>query len=264
MRVVSWNLWWRFGGNWRERESRIVSTLRDLSPDVIALQEVWAADGVTQADVIADALGMHASFAAPSLPPPPQPPEEPDQVGVELGCGLVARWPLLHTRMHRLPSKHRSFQPVVLLGTIDHPEGPLHVLTGATEWEPDYADDHLAQTQRLAQLTNDPALNGSLPVLLAADLNAAPDSMEMQPLLAAMVDTWTGGGGDPAARTLRSENLFAPLEATKQLDRRIDYVLARPGEASGTVKVRRAFSVGEAARGLHASDHDAVVADLDL
>ncbi|MPZ71713.1 MAG: hypothetical protein GEU74_00540 [Nitriliruptorales bacterium] len=262
MRIVTWNVWWRFGGNWREREPRIVSRLRDLAPDVVGLQEVWAAAGVTQADLIADALGMHAAFAAPSLPPPPDPPESPDQMGVVLGSGLVSRWPILEVSHRRLPSTHRAFEPVMLLATLDHPAGPLHVLTGDTEWEPAHADDHLAQTRRLAELATDPALDGPLPVLVAADLNAAPDSVEMQPLLEVMTDTWTAGGGDPRGRTLRSEHPFAPLEARKQLDRRIDYVLARPGRPGGTVDVRRAFSVGDPEDGLHPSDHDAVVIDL--
>lgn len=264
MRVVSWNVWWRFGDNWREREPCIVSVLRDLAPDVVGLQEVWAADGVTQADVVADALNMHAAFAAPSFPPVPDPPATEDQAGVELGSGLVAHWPIVAVSHHRLPSSHRRLDPVVLLATLDHPAGPLHVLTCATEWEPAYADDHLAQTRHLAEIAGDSALDGPLPVMLVADLNAAPDSVEMQPLLAVMVDTWIAGGGDPNARTLRSEHPFAPLEATKQLDQRIDYVLARPGTPRATVEVRRAFSIGDPVDGLHPSDHDAVVADLEL
>jgi endonuclease/exonuclease/phosphatase family metal-dependent hydrolase len=42
MRVMSWNLWWRFGGNWRARQDGIASTLRDLQPHVAGLQEVWS------------------------------------------------------------------------------------------------------------------------------------------------------------------------------------------------------------------------------
>jgi hypothetical protein len=44
-----------------------------------------------------------------------------------------------------------------------------------------------------------------------------------------MTDTWLAGGGDPAAVTLDSAVPFAPVEAVKQIDRRIDHVLARPG-----------------------------------
>jgi endonuclease/exonuclease/phosphatase family metal-dependent hydrolase len=41
MRVMTWNLWWRFGGNWREREVGIISRLEEVQPDVVGLQEVW-------------------------------------------------------------------------------------------------------------------------------------------------------------------------------------------------------------------------------
>lgn len=124
------------------------------------------------------------------------------------------------------------------------------------------ADDHLAQTQRLAELASDRALDGPLPVLLTADLNAAPDSVELQPLLEGLTDTWTAAGGDPTARTLRSEHPFAPVEATKQLDQRVDYVLARAARPGETLDVRRAFTAGDPVEGLYPSDHDAVVVDI--
>lgn len=100
------------------------------------MQEVWAERGVTQVDVIAQALEMHAAFAAPSLPPVPVPPETSEQRGVELGIGVLSRWPIIATRRHVLPCTHRSFAPTVLLATVDHPCGLLHVLVSATEWEP--------------------------------------------------------------------------------------------------------------------------------
>jgi hypothetical protein len=99
-------------------------------------------------------------------------------------------------------------------------------------------------------------------VLLAADLNAPPGSREVRALTEVMVDTWEAGAGDPDAVTLSAANPFAPTEATKQLDRRIDYVLARPGTRGRPVPVRRAFVAGVTADGPPPSDHDAVVADL--
>jgi endonuclease/exonuclease/phosphatase family metal-dependent hydrolase len=77
-----------------------------------------------------------------------------------------------------------------------------------------------------------------------------------------MVDTWVAGGGDPDAVTLSSANPFAPREASGQIDRRIDYVLARPGTAGRAVRVRRAFLAGAPVGGLPPSDHHAVVVDL--
>ncbi|MDX2860114.1 endonuclease/exonuclease/phosphatase family protein, partial [Streptomyces scabiei] len=40
MRVVTWNLWWRFGP-WQERQKAILAVLRELRPDAVGLQEVW-------------------------------------------------------------------------------------------------------------------------------------------------------------------------------------------------------------------------------
>jgi endonuclease/exonuclease/phosphatase family metal-dependent hydrolase len=262
MRVLSWNLWWRFGGNWRERQDGIVSTLRDLRPDVAGLQEVWGGTGTSQAGVLADRLGMHAAFAAPSLPPPPVPPESPDQEGIEVGVAVLSRWPILGVRQHRLPSANRD-QPVALLATLDHPAGPLHAVVSCVEWEPEYADDQLAQTHALAELLVDPALDGPLPVVLAADLNTPPGSREVRALTNIMVDTWVAGG-DPVGVTLSSSNPFAPREAKRQIDQRIDYILARPGTAGQALTVARAFAVDTLVGGLPPSDHYAVVADLVL
>lgn len=263
MRVMSWNLWWRFGGNWRARQDGIVSTLRDLRPDVAGLQEVWGGNGTSQAEVLADHLGMYSAFAVPSLPPKPTTPESPDQEGIDVGVAVLSRWPMLHVREHRLPSANRE-QPVALLATLDHPAGPLHVMASCVEWEPEFADDHLAQTRALAVLLVDPGLDGPLPVLLAADLNAPPNSPEVRALTDVMVDSWVAGGGDPLAVTLSTRNPFAPREASRQIDQRIDYVLARPGTAGQALSVEQAFVADAPVDGLPPSDHYAVIADLAL
>lgn len=40
LKVLTWNLWWRFGAHWRRRQPLILQTLQALDADVIALQEV--------------------------------------------------------------------------------------------------------------------------------------------------------------------------------------------------------------------------------
>jgi endonuclease/exonuclease/phosphatase family metal-dependent hydrolase len=251
---VSWNLWWRFGGNWRERQRGIVSTLDGLQPDIVGLEEVWVGEGTSQAELLADRLEMHHAVGTPSLPPPPVPPESPDQVGIGVGVALLSRWPLLEVREHRLPSTHRT-EPVALRATLEHPGGPLHVFVSCVEWEPRFVEDHLAQTRALAALLVDPALDGPLPVILTADLNASPETPQVRALTDVMVDTWSAGGGEGEAVTLSSRNPFAPREAVLQIDRRIDYVLARPGTEGQEVRVRRAFLAGDRVDGVPPSDH---------
>jgi len=31
---MTWNIWWRFGPRWREREPALIETLRKVDPDV--------------------------------------------------------------------------------------------------------------------------------------------------------------------------------------------------------------------------------------
>jgi endonuclease/exonuclease/phosphatase family metal-dependent hydrolase len=266
MRLMTWNVWWRFGGAWREREQGIVAVLELARPDIIGLVETWADGTTTQAQLLADRLGLAtAVFAPTSLPPVPVPPEEPTQAGIGMGIGLVSRWPIIATEIHDLPQTQRSGPPpTALLATVDHPRGPLRVIVSCTEWEPTYAKDQLAQSRALAALAVDPRLDGELPIVLIGDLNAAVDQPELAPLLDVMVDTWVVGGGDPGAVTLSSVVPEAPLEAVKQIDRRIDHILARPGREGAELTIRQTFVAGDRpVDGRYPSDHFAVVADLE-
>jgi endonuclease/exonuclease/phosphatase family metal-dependent hydrolase len=259
MRVMVWNVWGRCGGNWREREQSIAATLETYRPDVLGLVETWSGEGTDQPRRLAATSGMHAAWQPTSLPPIPY----ADQV--EIGLGLVSRWPIVATESHELPNEQRGGpEPSALLATLDHPRGPLHVIVSCTEWEPHYAADHLAQCRRLAALAADRRLDGPLPVLLLADLNAAPGQAELSPLLATMVDTWSEAGADPQAVTLDSSMPYAPLAATKQIDRRVDHVLARPGRPGLSVSVRGAFLAGDRPiDGVYPSDHYAVGVDME-
>lgn len=264
MRVMTWNLWWRFGDRWRERQPRIAETLAAVGPDVAALQEVWCAAGTTQAHVLADKLGLHAAYGAPSLPPPPRPPESPDQTGVEVAVAVLSRWPIAAVRKHPLPSRHRS-RIVALAVVIDHPRGPLHVVTTCIDGEPDDDAQRLVQTKALADLVTDPSRDGPLPTLLMGDLNAPPDSPEIQALTSVMVDAWPAAAvSAEGGSTLCAGNPQAPRDFWLT-DQRIDYILGRPGSPEHPIRVDRAFLAGEQARGgLCPSDHYAVVADLHI
>jgi endonuclease/exonuclease/phosphatase family metal-dependent hydrolase len=259
MRLMTWNVLWRFDPDWKAREGRILAVLDDLRPDILGLQECWATASETQAHVLASRWGMHAAYASPSLPPTPAPPEHPDQRDVLMGVGLVSRWPLVSIRQHILPVSHRQIAPVALEARISTENGGLiDVIVAATEWEPAFADDHRAQTQALADiLTNS---DERIPRFLLADLNCDSSQAEFAPLAAVADDTWELGAGDVDAVTLSSAVPFAPLEAVKEIDRRVDHILVR---AEGVV-VDRAFTVDPAPDGGYPSDHFPVIADVHL
>ena len=260
MRLVTWNVLWRFAPNWRAREAAILRVLDELKPDVVALQECWNAPGRgSQADVIADNWGMFAAYLAPSLPPVPEPVETSDQAGIEMGVGLVTRWPIRAIRRHDLPVSHRQIPPAALEARIDHPETPFEVIVAATEWEPAFADDHLAQTSALAQLLAAPS---SVPRFLLADLNCDASQAEFAPLATGTIaDTWELGRGDARTMTLSSAVPFAPKEAVKEMDRRIDHILVADATS---VEVSETFVVDSPSHGVYPSDHFPVVADVRI
>src|SRR5438552_10505119 len=66
VRIATWNLWGRYGP-WEARAPTIEATLRNLDPDVCALQEVWNDDERSQAREIAAALGYSYQVFAPNL-----------------------------------------------------------------------------------------------------------------------------------------------------------------------------------------------------
>jgi len=62
-RVVSWNVWGRFG-DWVARQDGLIFELKAVYPDIICLQESWETEGERQADVVGDGLGLNHRFAA--------------------------------------------------------------------------------------------------------------------------------------------------------------------------------------------------------
>lgn len=224
---------------------------------MLALQEVWAGDGTTQAHELADALGMHAVFASPSYPPAPKDAAE------GLGIAVLSRWPVLDHDAPVMPARHRDWDPVALTVRVDHPTGPLPIVAACLDYGVPYTDDRIAQGNFVADLATDPAFDGPCPVILMGDLNAAADSPVLRRLGDVLTDAWVAGHGAPDAVTLPSTHPSAPLEAGPQLvDQRIDHIFFRAGREDQRVIVEGVQLAGEAVDGLYPSDHRAVVADL--
>lgn len=262
VRAMTWNVWWRFGPRWRDRQPGILATLERFRPDIVALQEVWAGDGTSQADELAKSLGMHAAFASPSYPPAPAGPEA-DWAGIDLGIAVLSRYPILDQQDAVMPARHRDWDPVALSVRVDHPSGPLPIVAACLDYGVPYTDDRMAQGAFIADLATDPRFDGPCPVLLMGDLNAAVGSPVLRPVRDVLTDAWSAGGGAADAVTLPSTHPSAPLEAGPQMvDQRIDHIFFRPGREDQHVLVEDVRLAGEAVGGVFPSDHRAVVADL--
>jgi hypothetical protein len=102
MRVLTWNVWWRFGP-WEERRKAILEVLRDLQPDVIGLQEVWARGGENLAEWLASSLGMHGTWAASRAPERWQ--RRIGDAAVDIGNAVLSRWPITEHARVELPAR---------------------------------------------------------------------------------------------------------------------------------------------------------------
>ncbi len=277
MRVVTWNLWWRFGP-WEQRQPAIAEELVAVAPDIALLQEVWAAPagraaphegpvpGGTsdQARILADATGLHLART-----------HAPDGSVDQFGNAILSRWPLRVAEAIRLvgpdgrPS-HRS----VLACWVEAPPEPWLVVVTHLAWR--YDESELRQRQ-LAEvvdligrhLPDDPDRHP--PVILGGDLNAVPESDEIRRLtgLAApyrpglvFTDCWAAVGDGPG-HTWTRDNPNASEALWPR--RRLDYVLVtwpRP-KPTGNPQSARLIGTNPGSGGVVPSDHYGVLVELD-
>ncbi len=268
IRVMTWNLWWRFGP-WQQRQAAIREEIIREQPDVVMLQEVWRSADASLGGWLAAECGYHCVDTSADTDDVRQ---HPEGHAVGFHNALLSRWPLEHTATISLPGPD---------GRPGHRR--LLLADAATEWGPwplacthlDYRFDESASRQRqivavleaIAVRRADP--DTGLPVLLGADLNAVPDSDEVRTLTGrraapvanlVMSDAWEQVGDGPGF-TWRADNPFRADTAWP--NRRIDYVMVswpRPKPVGNPVA---AWLAGvDESHGVLPSDHAAVVVDI--
>ena len=102
-RVLTWNLWWRFG-NWQARLGAVLSVLAEIQPDVCGLQEVWAEPDRNAAGILARELDMHWSWAASPAPGRWRRQLGDGGEGIGIGNAVLSRWPITECADQRLPA----------------------------------------------------------------------------------------------------------------------------------------------------------------
>lgn len=127
MRVLTWNVWWRFGP-WEERRTPILAVLREFRPDAVGLQEVWARGGENLAEWLAARLDMHWSWAAPRAPE-----RWRRRIGdstADIGNAVLSRWPIAEHDRVELPIRDGDDDGrLALYARIDAPTHPVPFFT---------------------------------------------------------------------------------------------------------------------------------------
>ena len=269
LRVLSWNLWWRFG-DWRRRHEAITAVLTACRPDVVGLQEVWVdATGGSSAALLARQLGMHCLVA-----PSPAPGRWQRRIGddtIGFANAVLSRWPIGDGETLVLPpAAGRPAERTALYARIDAPGGSVPFFTTHLESAADQSASRCAQVRALAGFVARHAGPGHPPVV-TGDLNAEPDSDELRLLGGhktapvapglVLVDAWRYADGGNPGWTWDRRNAY--VAASWEPSARIDYVLVGPATPDGRGSVRAATVVGDQpVAGTWPSDHSAVLVDL--
>jgi endonuclease/exonuclease/phosphatase family metal-dependent hydrolase len=264
MRVLTWNLWWRYGP-WERRYEAIAATLAEVSPDVCGLQEVWGADGHNLAGDLAGRLGMHWCWAAAA--------QSHDSQGheVSIGNAVLSRWPITSHEELRLPTAHAAEGRVALHARVGAPGGVLPMFTTHLSYRPGASKVRTEQVRALAAFVADRVADTAYPPVVTGDLNAEPGSDELRllgGLLTApavpglvLVDAWRYA--DPADPGFTWDRRNGYQAHSLIPDSRIDYILAGL-HRHGRGRVQSARLAGNVpVDGVWPSDHYAVVSELD-
>lgn len=261
MRVMTWNLWWRFGP-WRERQAAIWATIEQHAPDIICCQELWSEHGTSAAEILGEQIGYHFALT-----------DDPFG-GRDVGFhnAILSRWPLTDIVSEALPNAagepgHRR----ALVARAQTPWGNWPIMSTHLDYRFDQAALREQQCTRVLEIIDERRGNADtdLPFIIGGDLNAVPDSDEVRLLTGrrqgaipnlVLTDVWEARG-EGAGHTWLADHPYQPHSAWP--NRRIDYLFVswpRPKPVGNPIAVWRAGA--EAIDGVLPSDHLAVVADL--
>jgi endonuclease/exonuclease/phosphatase family metal-dependent hydrolase len=264
VRVMTWNLWGRYGP-WRARAEAIAATMTEVRPDVCGLQEVWSADDHNFAADLAERLGLGWRWAMAASTPTA---EDPSVAG---GNAILSRWPILGVANMPLPVPEGDQGRVAVHARIQAPDGVLPMFTTHFTHHPYASQTRVSQARRLAEFVAQHGAGCDYPPVVTGDLNAEPASDELRllgGLLTApavdkqvLLDAWRAAHPTEPGFTWDRRN--GHHNGSTILDMRIDYILVGlPRRGRG--RIRSVRLAGDApVNGLWPSDHFAVVADLD-
>jgi endonuclease/exonuclease/phosphatase family metal-dependent hydrolase len=267
LRVMTWNLWWRFGP-WRERRAAILAVLREVAPDVVGLQEVWADEREGLAEWLAAELGLHCTWGESRTPQRSQ--RRIDDPTVRLGNAVLSRWPVVDSAVVRMPGIDAEDERLVLHTRLAGPEHEVPFFTTHLSAPPWASGVRVAQAGAIARFVGERGGGSQFPPVVTGDLNAWPDSDEVRllggyrtaPAVDGLVllDAWAFADPHQPSATWDPANPHVPLGAPPV---RIDYVLSGQPRRHGVGRVLGVRRAGDRpVNGVWASDHFAVVVDL--
>lgn len=256
--VLTLNLWGK-EGDWLARRGVLREGLHQLSPDIITFQETVV---TSDYDQVADLLPSDYEILH-------QEGRSPDGTG----CSIASRFQLRdvnHAFLHvssRVDPEHGWIGSITTV-EVDAPEpiGALLLAHLKPSWQPGFEKERELQSVAAARFIEDRRAGRELPIILAGDLDAAPDAASsrfwtgqqtLEGLQAHYIDAWEATHPQQDGHTFTPRNPLVSREWTQETGRRIDYIFVRG------LEVRNSWlAFDEPMSGVWASDHFGVVVKI--
>jgi endonuclease/exonuclease/phosphatase family metal-dependent hydrolase len=258
VRILTLNVLAPAHHGWDRRHPVLVTGIRELAPDVVALQEV-----VDVPDLLGP--GWHEVWHS-------------RRAEDGSGAALASRWPIgeVHEIDGRMTSRARDLPwsgTVVAEVLAPEPVGPFLAVHHKPLYRLDGERERELQAVSAAQLVEAVAPDPGRHVVLLGDFDARPDAacmrfwtgrQSLDGMSVCYHDAWETVHGDEPGHTFTPENGLVQVGGFHLVrGRRIDYVLVRGRPEGPTLAVRSCDRVlVEPVNGVQASDHYGVLAEL--
>ena len=259
IRVVTWNVWGRYGADCEARQAALEQTLEQTAPDLVCLVEAWRQGDSTQPGRVAARLGLaHHRFVGEW--------EQEDWVS---GIGFVSRWPMTEPRRRPLRAEDGSGFGEAVHVAVAGERGSIQLFAVMLDYPLDASGLRQHQVRQLVRFVAETASRRDL-VVVCGDFNAGPDSDEIRmltgrsaPAAPGMVfyDAWEVAGDGSAGFTWSNRNPLAAIGLYP--DRRFDYIFSAWPRRGGVGHPTGCSLLGVRAPGKQqVSDHYGLAADL--
>jgi endonuclease/exonuclease/phosphatase family metal-dependent hydrolase len=259
IRVVTWNVWGRYGADCEARQAALEQMLEQTAPDLVCLVEAWRQGDSTQPGRVAARLGLaHHRFVGEW--------EQEDWVS---GIGFVSRWPMTEPRRRPLRAEDGSGFGEAVHVAVAGERGSIQLFAVMLDYPLDASGLRQHQVRQLVQFIAETASRRDL-VVVCGDFNAGPDSDEIRmltgrsaPAAPGMVfyDAWEVAGDGSPGFTWSNRNPLAAIGLYP--DRRFDYIFSAWPRRGGVGHPTGCSLLGVRAPGeQQVSDHYGLAADL--
>jgi endonuclease/exonuclease/phosphatase family metal-dependent hydrolase len=222
VRVVTWNVWGRYGEEWTARLHGIQEELVAAEPDIVCLVEAWRDDHTSMPGLLGEHLGLrHHLFVGDW--------RQEDWIS---GLGIVSRWPTSDPIRRPLRGPDDQGFGEAIHVVVDGDRGPIQLFVAALDYPLDGSATRQAQVKELVTFITD-VTNRRDVTILCGDFNAGPESDEIRMLTGrtavpvpglVFYDAWELAGEETPGYTWSNHNPIAA--AGLYPDRRFDYIFS--------------------------------------